>query len=107
VTDRLQRDVLQTSSAFWTQAVEQRGHCLLDLAEVKAIDSTGLAFLAHWQRRLAEARRNLILFRPSAVVCEALERMRLTNHFVITDGVSPGSFFSAGRRGKTMSNGEL
>ncbi len=107
ISDRLQYDVLRQASLFWMQTVEQRGHCLLDLADVKSIDSTGLAFLAHWQRHLAETRRNLILLRPSPVVCEALERMHLTEHFVITDGVSPGVRFSAGRGLKPARNGRL
>ncbi|MBI4622442.1 MAG: WecB/TagA/CpsF family glycosyltransferase [Verrucomicrobia bacterium] len=86
----LHRDVLQSAPLFWAHALEQPGHCLIDLAGVQSIDSTGLAFLAHWQRRLAQVQRNLILFRPSAAVRSALERMRLTEQFVITDGTSPG-----------------
>lgn len=87
----LHRDVLQNSPLFWDHAVEQDGHCLIDLAGVESIDSTGLAFLVHWQRRLAQVQRNLILFRPSAAVRTALERMHLTEKFVITNGVSPGT----------------
>jgi len=85
---RLHRDALQRAPIFWADAAGHPGHCLIDLAEVKSIDSTGLAFLAHWQRKLAHARRNLILFRPSAAVRSALSRMRLTDQFVITDGPS-------------------
>lgn len=82
----LHRDALQGAPAFWAQTMEQPGHCLLDLTKVKLIDSTGLAFLAHWQRRLARVRRNLILLRPSAPVRSALERMGLTGEFVISEG---------------------
>ena len=89
-TEQLHRDGLQDAPAFWAHAVEQQGHCLIDLSAVRTIDSTGLAFLAHWQRRLAQVHRNLILFRPSAAVLSALARMHLTEKFVITDGVSPG-----------------
>jgi N-acetylglucosaminyldiphosphoundecaprenol N-acetyl-beta-D-mannosaminyltransferase len=86
----LQGAAFINSPAFWTRALAQEGHCVIDLAGVKSIDSTGLAFLVHWQRRLAQVRRNLILFRPSAEVRAGLERMRLTDKFVITDGISPG-----------------
>ncbi len=86
----LHRNVLQNAPLFWDRAVGQEGHCLIDLAGVDSIDSTGLAFLVHWQRRLAHVQRNLILFRPSAAVRGALERMHLTEKFVITDGISPG-----------------
>jgi len=82
----LHRDVLQGAPQFWADAVAHPGHCLIDLAQVESIDSTGLAFLLHWQRSLARARRNLILLRPSAAVRSALDRMRLTGQFVITDG---------------------
>lgn len=91
VTDRLHRETLLGTAPFWAQTASQPCHCLLDLAGVQSIDSTGLAFLAHWQRRLAGVRRNLILFRPSAVVCAALSRMGLAEHFIITHGDSPGA----------------
>lgn len=86
----LHRDALQNAPLFWDRAVEHEGHCVIDLAGVESIDSTGLAFLVHWQRRLAQVQRNLILFRPSTTVHAALERMHLTEKFVITDGISPG-----------------
>ena len=89
-SDQLHRDLLRNAPDFWNHAVAQQGHCVIDLSRVTSIDSTGLAFLVHWQRRLAQARRNLILLRPSATVCAALERMHLTEKFVITDGRSPG-----------------
>jgi len=95
--ERLQRNFLQSGSAFWAHALEQQGHCLIDLAGVKSIDSTGLAFLSHWQRRLAQGRRNLILLRPSASVRSALEHMHLTEQFIITDGGAPAPPASAVR----------
>lgn len=90
-TAHFHHDGLQNAPGFWAQAMAQQGHCLIDLSEVSSIDSTGLAFLAHWQRRLALVRRNLILYRPSAAVRTALERMNLTEKFVITDGLPPGA----------------
>ena len=83
---QLHREVLQGAPGFWAHTLEQPGHCLLDLTKVESIDSTGLAFLAHWQRRLALAQRNLILLQPSAAVRSALERMGLTKEFVISEG---------------------
>lgn len=103
---RLHRDVLQDAPFFWRSAVEQPGHCVLDLAGVTSIDSTGLAFLAHWQRRLARVQRNLILFRPSVAVRAALARMHLTEKFVITDGFCPGQS-PASHRAKPAANGGL
>ena len=108
--ERFHRDALEISRIFWAVATEQHGHCLIDLSGVTSIDSTGLAFLAHWQRRLAAVPRNLILFRPSAAVLSALARMRLTEKFVITDGTSPGppaAPVSAGRGAQRAPNGGL
>lgn len=87
--EQLDRAALQQESAFWRQALEQQGHCLVDLGEVRTIDSTGLAFLAYWQKRLAKRCRNLILFRPSAEVRSAIEGAGLTQQFIVTDGHSP------------------
>jgi N-acetylglucosaminyldiphosphoundecaprenol N-acetyl-beta-D-mannosaminyltransferase len=82
----LHRNIFQDSPAFWAHTMEQPGHCVLDLTKVESIDSTGLAFLAHWQRRLAQAQRNLILLQPSPAVRSALDRMGLTKEFVISNG---------------------
>ncbi len=81
----MQRSGLERAPSFWTQVLAENGHCLVDLAGVESIDSTGLAFLAHWQRHLAQAQRNLILYRPSASVLAALGQMRLIDQFIITD----------------------
>ncbi|HWA10516.1 MAG TPA: WecB/TagA/CpsF family glycosyltransferase [Opitutaceae bacterium] len=97
VAGRLDGDALGTGPGWWTKAATQTGHCVLDLSAVTAIDSTGLAFLAHWQRRLARHRRNLILLRPSPGVRAALAHMRLTGQFIITEGDPPGSPQTAGR----------
>jgi N-acetylglucosaminyldiphosphoundecaprenol N-acetyl-beta-D-mannosaminyltransferase len=83
---QLHRDVFQDEPAFWAHTMDQSGHCLLDLTKVESIDSTGIAFLAHWQRRLAHVQRNLILLQPSPAVRAALDRMGMTTEFVISDG---------------------
>lgn len=88
--EQLDRKALHEDAGFWKGALEQHGHCLVDLGEVRAIDSTGLAFLADWQKRLAKRSRNLILFRPSAAVRGALARAGLADQFIVTDGMPPG-----------------
>ncbi len=88
--EQLDRKALHDEKDFWKRVLEEHGHCLLDLGEVRAIDSTGLAFLAYWQKRLAKRRRNLILFRPSATVRAALARAGLADQFIVTDGTPFG-----------------
>lgn len=87
---QLDRHALAEEAKFWRRALDRRGHCLLDLGEVRSIDSTGLAFLASWQKRLARHRRNLVLFRPSVVVREVIEHAGLAEQFILTDGLHPG-----------------
>lgn len=86
---RLDRAAFEYGWAFWAEAIEPRGHCLLELEAVASIDSTGIAVLSWWRKRLASVRRNLILFRPSRAVLAALRSLRLAEHFVITDGRPP------------------
>jgi N-acetylglucosaminyldiphosphoundecaprenol N-acetyl-beta-D-mannosaminyltransferase len=104
-TDPLQRDALQRTRSFWRRTTAEPGHCVIDLAGVPSIDSTGLAFLADWQRRLARVRRNLILLRPSAAVRAALARMHLSDQFVITDGTTPGPPDASARPGREAKPG--
>ncbi len=96
--EQLDRQALQREVEFWQGALDQHGHCLVDLGEVRSIDSTGLAFLADWQKRLAKHRRNLILFRPSAAVCTALADAGLADQFIVTDGTAPGHSGTARKR---------
>jgi exopolysaccharide biosynthesis WecB/TagA/CpsF family protein/anti-anti-sigma factor len=96
--EQLDRNALAEDARFWQRALDQRGHCLVDLGEVRAIDSTGLALLASWQKRLAKHRRNLILFRPSAAVRAALEQAGLADQFIVTDGLRPGQQAAARER---------
>jgi N-acetylglucosaminyldiphosphoundecaprenol N-acetyl-beta-D-mannosaminyltransferase len=96
--EQLDRNALAQESTFWRKTLEQPGHCLVDLGEVRSVDSTGLAFLAYWQKRLAKRRRNLILFRPSAAVRAALDSAGLAAQFIITDGNPPGHGAAALKR---------
>ncbi len=88
-SEQFDRRALQEKADFWQRALEQRGHCLVDLAEVRVIDSTGLAFLSCWQKRLAKRSRNLVLFRPSPVVRGKLAWCGLADQFIMTDGTPP------------------
>jgi N-acetylglucosaminyldiphosphoundecaprenol N-acetyl-beta-D-mannosaminyltransferase len=86
VGEALDRPALRQAFRIWERTIESKGHCLVDLSRVVHLDSTGLAFLATWQKRLAAHRRNLVLYRPSGAVRSALEAQDLTRHFVITEG---------------------
>ncbi len=65
-------------------ARQTRGrHCLLDLAPVEHIDSTGIGWLTRWHRQQQATGHQLVLLNPSGTVQRALRRMRLESFFLI------------------------
>jgi len=58
-------------------------HCMIDLAQATSIDSTALAVLTQWRRRLAAQHQDLVLLEPSEAIIETLREARLTGHFRI------------------------
>gem|GEM_PF-5054405 len=76
---------LKRDAGFWSAARESREHCLLDLSQVQAIDSTGVALLLHWRKALAEHSRKLVLLTPSVEVKRVLAALRLATFFFTTD----------------------
>ena len=52
-------------------------HCLMDVSEVKFLDSTGLGSLTRLQQKLASRGRHFILLAPSPAVRRALRLVRL------------------------------
>jgi len=94
---RLDRVELHRDEEFWNEARAARHHCLLDLSQVRSIDSAGVAFLVHWQKDLAHSSRRLVLLMPSGEVQRALHAMRLGDHFLTTDNLDePLPFLLAG-----------
>ncbi|MCL4176658.1 MAG: WecB/TagA/CpsF family glycosyltransferase [Verrucomicrobia bacterium] len=84
----LHRDCIERDTAQWKRIAGADRHCLLELAEVKSMDSTGVAVLVHLQKQLHLSGRQLILLSPSAAVRRALKAMRLENFFeVATDAL--------------------
>ncbi|MBU6399796.1 MAG: WecB/TagA/CpsF family glycosyltransferase [Verrucomicrobia bacterium] len=69
---------------FWDQEI--RRHCLLELDQVRFIDSTGVGLLVGLQKRLHATGHTLVLLAPSRSVRRALRLMRLEDFFrVATD----------------------
>ncbi len=63
--------------------------CRLELAEVETIDSTGVAALTVWQRKLRRAGRRLVLFRPNGRVRRLLREAGLS-HLETSDVAESG-----------------
>jgi N-acetylglucosaminyldiphosphoundecaprenol N-acetyl-beta-D-mannosaminyltransferase len=77
--ERLDAGVVSAADTIWAGGFDR--HCLLDLAAVKFIDSTGVALLAQWQKQLRAGGRHLILMAPSRAVRRALRLMRIEHFF--------------------------
>lgn len=86
---RLDCGALRREEAFWRATLGRPGHCVVDLGEVRVIDSTGLAFLVRWKKNLTEEGGNLVIGRPSSAVRDALARSRLAALFEIDNEVRP------------------
>jgi len=63
--------------------------CRLELSGVDSLDSTGVAALTVWQRKLRRAGRRLVLFRPNGHVRRLLRQAGLL-HLETSDGVGAG-----------------
>jgi N-acetylglucosaminyldiphosphoundecaprenol N-acetyl-beta-D-mannosaminyltransferase len=64
-----------------SEIVADGRHCLLDLADVTFIDSTGIGLLIRLQKELRAARARLVLLNPGPAVRRALKLMRLEFFF--------------------------
>jgi anti-sigma B factor antagonist len=74
---------LSQQRRLFNEALQTLNHCQLDLSQVRFLDSTGVAVLVQWRKRLRADGKQLMLLNPSAEVRRALKLMRLTGHFWI------------------------
>jgi N-acetylglucosaminyldiphosphoundecaprenol N-acetyl-beta-D-mannosaminyltransferase len=65
-----------------SEVVTDGRDCLLDLADVTFIDSTGIGLLLRLQKELRAASARLVLLNPSPTATRALKLMRLEQFFV-------------------------
>ncbi len=84
----LTRTAFEASPGFWQSLPARVEHCLVDLAKVRAIDGTGIAFLIRWRKQLHERGRQLVLLAPSRRLRRIFEALRLTGHFAIARDVA-------------------
>ncbi len=84
----LTRRSLQRDAALWQQLPDRSTHCLVDLADIKAIDATGIAHLIRARKALAARGRQLVLHAPSAKVQRLLGGLKLSDHFLVARDVA-------------------
>lgn len=79
----LTRSALDQHARFWRHSIPHDASCVLDTSAVRAIDSTGLAFLLDWRRQLLAHDARLVLLEPSRPLREALAAARLLGAFTL------------------------
>lgn len=94
--ERLDYRTVRSGQNIW-ERISGR-HSLLELDEVKFIDSTGVGLLVRLWRRLRAAQCELVLIAPSPVVRHALRLLRLEEIFTIAPDVSEARQWIATRR---------
>ncbi|MDB6125659.1 MAG: Anti-sigma-factor antagonist and glycosyl transferase [Pedosphaera sp.] len=84
--ERLDMAEVRDDALLVDQVLADGRHCLLELANVKFIDSTGVGFLIRLQKKVRATGRQLVLLSPSEVVTRALAMMHLKDFFAIAQG---------------------
>ncbi len=81
VPERFDFETIVRAAQVW----EGKGprHCLIELANVKFIDSTAIALLVRLKKQLRLGGRQLVLLQPSRIVVRALKLMSLDGFFLI------------------------
>jgi N-acetylglucosaminyldiphosphoundecaprenol N-acetyl-beta-D-mannosaminyltransferase len=80
---QLDAAALSREAVFWREAMSTPNHCLLDLSQVRSVDSTGIALLVRWRKQLLSHGCKLVLLAPSREARRALRSQRLEDHFLI------------------------
>ena len=80
-SERLDARSIRRDAGVWERLRTDVRHCLLELGNVKFIDSTGVAVLVRLQKRMCAAGRHLILLAPGVAVRRALAQMRVEDIF--------------------------
>lgn len=95
----LNKDSVERDTTQWKEIAGADRHCLLEMAETKLMDSTGVAALVHLKKQLQLSGRQLILLSPSPAVRRALKAMRLERFFeVATDALEARAVLKARER---------
>ena len=79
--ERLDLAAVRDDALLVDQVLADGRHCLLEMNNVKFIDSTGVGLLIRLQKKVRATGRQLVLLAPSPMVQRALTLMRLQNFF--------------------------
>jgi N-acetylglucosaminyldiphosphoundecaprenol N-acetyl-beta-D-mannosaminyltransferase len=79
--ERLDLAAVRDDALLVDQLLADGRHCLLEMNNVKFIDSTGVGLLIRLQKKIRATGRQLVLLAPSPMVQRALALMHLQNFF--------------------------
>jgi len=79
--ERLDLAAVRDDVLLVDQVLADGRHCLLEMDNVKFIDSTGVGLLIRLQKKIRATDRQLVLLAPSVMVQRALALMQLQNFF--------------------------
>jgi len=82
--ERLDVEAIRQGQRVWERAASR--HCLLDLNDVRFIDSTGVGLLLNLRKKVRAAGKCLVLVAPSPIVRRILNWMRILDLFVTAEG---------------------
>lgn len=103
VSERLDAESIRRDAEVWDEVSTGDRHCLLELADVKFIDSTGVALLVRLQKQISACGRHLILLAPGAAVRRTLALMRLEDFFeAASDAVEARQLIESRERERAM-----
>lgn len=94
----LTRTALDQHARFWRHSIPHDVSCVLDASAVQAVDSTGLAFLLDWRRRLRAQDARLVLLKPSRPLRDALAAVRLLDAFTCAGSADEAEQWITGMR---------
>ncbi len=88
IAERLDLQAVHRDSLACEQALATHRQCLIDLSNVKFVDSTGIGLLIRLQKKARISGRQLILLSPSPAMQSALRLMHLSDFFAIAGDMS-------------------
>ncbi|MEO5803906.1 MAG: WecB/TagA/CpsF family glycosyltransferase [Verrucomicrobiota bacterium] len=92
--ERLDVETVRRDALLCEQALASSRCCLIDLSNVKFVDSTGIGLLVRLQKKARVTGQPLILLAPSQAMLSALQLMRLRDFFLIARDIAEARKFS-------------
>jgi N-acetylglucosaminyldiphosphoundecaprenol N-acetyl-beta-D-mannosaminyltransferase len=94
----LTRAAMDRHARFWSDTLPADTSCVLDLARLRALDGTGLAFLVQWRRSVRAAGGRLVLLQPPPAVLQVLRSAGLADVFLVAPTAIEAQQWLAGTR---------